>query len=382
MTKSIYDEYTEFIPGIILDEVKEECKEKRLDNIKVRAILEGVKTAYENAKISPGEAIGTITAESFGEPGTQMTLDYFHFAGVAEMNVTLGLPRLIELFDARQNPTTPRMEIFIKSKYNKDPKKVRQVASKIKEYKLKEIALEFSINLAKITVEIKLDTKKVKEVGTNYDIIAKAIIQDLKGAQVSKEGETIVIKPKTSESLLREVFRIKEKVKDTIVSGVKGVTHVLPIKRDNEFIILCAGTNLAEVLKLEEVDDKRTISNDIMEINKVFGIEAARQSIIRESLKVIEGQGLDIDMRHIMLLADVMTSTGRIRGVSRGGISGEKESVLARASFETPIKHLINASLIGEKDELNSVIENVILNQPVPLGTGLPKLVVKMEKKK
>ena len=382
MTKSIYDEYTEFIPGIILDEVKEECKEKRLDNAKVRAILEGVKTAYENAKINPGEAIGTITAESFGEPGTQMTLDYFHFAGVAEMNVTLGLPRLIELFDARQNPTTPRMEIFIKNKYNKDPKKVRQVASKIKEYKLKEVALEFSINLAKITVEIKLDAKKVKEVGTNYDIIAKAIIQDLKGAQVSKEGETIVIKPKTSESLLREVFRIKEKVKDTIVSGVKGVTHVLPIKRDNEFIILCAGTNLAEVLKLEEVDDKRTISNDIMEINKVFGIEAARQSIIRESLKVIEGQGLDIDMRHIMLLADVMTSTGRIRGVSRGGISGEKESVLARASFETPIKHLINASLIGEKDELNSVIENVILNQPVPLGTGLPKLVVKMEKKK
>src|SRR3990167_7359246 len=194
MTKSIYDEYTEFIPGIILDEVKEECKEKRLDNVKVRAILEGVKTAYENAKISPGEAIGTITAESFGEPGTQMTLDYFHFAGVAEMNVTLGLPRLIELFDARQSPTTPRMEIYIKNKYNKDTKKVRQIATKVKESKLKEITLEFNINLAKVSVEIKLDTKKLKEVGTNYEIIAKAIAQDFKGVQVAKEGDTIIIK--------------------------------------------------------------------------------------------------------------------------------------------------------------------------------------------
>ena len=369
------------LPKKLEQEALDLSKEARIGD-KKKEVIKRVKEEYENAKINPGEAIGTITAESFGEPGTQMTLDYFHFAGVAEMNVTLGLPRLIELFDARQSPTTPRMEIYIKNKYNKDTKKVRQIATKVKESKLKEITLEFNINLAKVSVEIKLDTKKLKEVGTNYEIIAKAIAQDFKGVQVAKEGDTIIIKPKATESTLREVYRIKEKVKDTIVSGIKGITHVLPIKRDNEFIIICAGTNLSEVLKLEEIDDKRTISNDIMEIQKVFGIEAGRQAIIIESLKVIEGQGLDIDIRHIMLLADCMTSTGRIRGVSRGGISGEKESVLARASFETPVKHLINASLIGERDELNSVIENVIINQPVPLGTGLPKLVVKMEKKK
>jgi len=382
MSKTLFLEYKGIIPDKILDDVREAINDKRIDNVKLKQILDDVKNAYERAKISPGEAIGTITAESFGEPGTQMTLDYFHFAGVAEMNVTLGLPRLIELFDARQSPTTPRMEIYIKNKFNKDPKKIRQIAAKIKETKLREISLEFSINLAKISVEIKLDTKKIKDVGTNFDIISKAIMQDFKGVQVLKEGDTVVIKPKPTESSLREVFRIKEKVKDTIISGVKGITHVLPIKKENEFIIICAGTNLADVLKIEEVDDTRTVSNDIMEIQKVLGIESGRQAIINESLKVIEGQGLDIDIRHIMLLADVMTATGRIRGVSRGGISGEKESVLARASFETPIKHLINASLVGERDELNSVIENVILNQPVPLGTGLPQLVVKSEKKK
>ena len=82
-----------------------------------------------------------------------------------------------------------------------------------------------------------------------------------------------------------------------------------------------------------------------------------------------------------MFLADIMTRTGVIKGITRGGISGEKESVLARASFETPMKHIINASLVGEKDQLNSVVENVILNQPIPLGTGLPGLITKMKEK-
>ena len=107
----------------------------------------------------------------------------------------------------------------------------------------------------------------------------------------------------------------------------------------------------------------------------------ARQAIINEASKVIEDQGLDIDMRHIIFIADVMTKTGDIKGITRSGITGEKESVLARASFEIPIRHIINASLIGEEDHLNSVIENVLLNQVVPLGTGLPGLVAKMKSK-
>ena len=132
---------------------------------------------------------------------------------------------------------------------------------------------------------------------------------------------------------------------------------------------------------MEEIDKTHITSNDVFEIADVFGIEAARKAIINESLKVIKDQGLDIDIRHVMFLSDVMTRSGTIKGVTRTGITGEKESVLARASFETPMKHIINASLIGERDELNSVVENVILNQPVPLGTGLPGIVTKGSKK-
>jgi DNA-directed RNA polymerase subunit A" len=145
---------------------------------------------------------------------------------------------------------------------------------------------------------------------------------------------------------------------------------------------MCAGSNLKEVLKMKEVDAKLTVSNNIFEVASVLGIEAARQAIINECVDVLENQGLDVDIRHVMFLADLMTHTGGIRGITRGGISGEKESILARASFETPTKHIVNASLTGGVDKIRSVIENVMINQPVPIGTGLPGLVAKVKETK
>ena len=151
-------------------------------------------------------------------------------------------------------------------------------------------------------------------------------------------------------------------------------------KKNEEYIIITAGTNLKDVIEIKEVDESRTTTNNLFEVLKVFGVEAGRQNIIREAQRVIEDQGLDVDIRHIMFIADAMTTSGTIKGITRSGITGEKKSVLARASFETPLKHLINASVIGEEDDLNSVIENVMLNQPVPLGTGLPDLVTRIKK--
>jgi len=73
-----------------------------------------------------------------------------------------------------------------------------------------------------------------------------------------------------------------------------------------------------------------------------------------------------------------MTNTGVVKGVTRIGIIAQKSSILARATFETPVKQFVNASIKGNQDILSSVIENVILNQPVPIGTGLPGLLVKV----
>ena len=152
-------------------------------------------------------------------------------------------------------------------------------------------------------------------------------------------------------------------------------------KREKDLYGIVNGLDY-QVLKMKEVDAKLTTSNNLFEIASVLGIEAARQAIIHECIDVLENQGLDIDIRHIMFLAELMTHTGNIRGITRGGISGEKESVLARASFETPIKHLVHASLTGEMDEIKSVIENVMINQPIPLGTGLPILISEVKKEK
>ena len=153
----------------------------------------------------------------------------------------------------------------------------------------------------------------------------------------------------------------------------------MPIKRKDEYLIITAGSNLKKILELDFVDKNRTTTNDIDEISKTLGIEAARQAIIDELLKVIEAQGLNVDVRHIMLVADTMCVSGVIKGITRYGVVSEKSSVLARASFETPIKHIINAALVGEVDYLTSVVENVMLNQPVPVGTGLPGLVTKIK---
>jgi len=374
----IYKEYQGMIPEKIIDDVKREANKVKITKSQLKEVLERVKKEYEAALISPGEAIGIITAESFGEPATQMTLNVKHFAGVAEMQVTSGLPRLIEIFDASKSIKTPSMEVYLKSDYSKDPVKVRKIASQIKESSLSDISTEFTIDISAMNVKISIDKSKLRDLGMSEDTLVKVLKESLKGVQVRLNKSEIVLKGKESD--LHELYILKEKAKNGFIKGVKGISYVLPIKRDNEFIILTSGSNLKEIMKVKEVDIRRTVTNDIHEIYSVFGIEAARQAIINESTKVIQNQGLDINIRHIMFIADIMTSNGAVKGITRSGITGGKESVLARASFETPIKHLMSATLRGEEDFLNSVVENVILNQPVPLGTGLPKLIVKNSK--
>ena len=338
-----------------------------------------VKIEYVNYKdkyVYDISVPGLETFTTFDGIITHNTLNVKHFAGVAEMQVTSGLPRLIEIFDASKSIKTPSMEVYLKSEYNKDPIKVRKIASQIKESILEDIAVEFTIDISMMNVKVGIDKAKLRDLGMTEAGLISTLKDSLKGGvQVRMNKNEIVIKGKEND--LHEVYLLKEKAKNVFIKGVKGISYVLPVKREGEFIILTSGSNLKEILKVKEVDTRRTVTNDIHEVYSVFGIEAARQSIINESTKVIQNQGLDINIRHIMFIADVMTSNGAIMGITRSGITGGKESVLARASFETPIRHLMGAALSGEEDYLNSVIENVILNQPVPLGTGMPKLIVK-----
>lgn len=373
------NKYNKILPPKIIEEVKE-LLPKNVSKDKLKKIMEATHKEYLLAKIDPGEAVGLIAAESVGEPGTQMTLNTFHFAGVAEMNVTMGLPRIVEILDARKKISTPMMEIYLKSPFNKG-KNIRKIALSIKESTLNDVIKEFSISIADQTIEVKLNKEKLKELDIKIKDIKKVISESKKitDCNLTQKESTIIIQSKNDEAM-KSLYEIKEKLKVIKIKGIPEISQVLPIKRGTEFVIITAGSNLKKVLGLNFVDKTRTASNDIFEIHSVLGIEAARQAIINEVCKVIESQGLNIDIRHITLIADTMTFSGNVKGITRYGVVKEKSSILARASFETPINHLFEAGIVGDLDKLNSVIENVMLNQPVPVGTGLPDLVTKIKK--
>ena len=332
-----------------------------------------VSKLHTKEKMDFGEAIGIITAQSFGEPSTQMALNVFHFAGVQEMQITAGLPRMIEIFDARKKPSSPQMEIHLRKEFNNE-NDARTFAEKIKETKVEEIASEIKINFNNKNIEIKTDKQGLRQahVGTKKVV---GMLGDL-GYKVSERADSIIIN--ASDYNFREIYKLKEKIKKTIFSGIKGVEQVMVLKNEKDYLIVTLGTNLRKIVELKEINPERTISNNLHEVAEVFGIEVARQMIVEEIKKVLNTQGLDIDWRHLELISDAMTNTGEIKGITRMGIIAQKSSILARATFETPVKQFVNASIKGSKDSLASVIENIILNQPVPVGTGLPGLMVKV----
>ena len=332
-----------------------------------------VSGAHLKKLIAPGEAIGIITAQSFGEPSTQMALNVFHAAGVAEMQITQGLPRLIEILDARKKPSTPSMEIYL-DRDNNNEKDSRIIAEKIKGVKLREVISEISIDFSEKKIKIDIDYEHLKRAHLNLEKVIESL--DEKGFKAKKRGENIALD--LNELTFKEIYKIKEKIKDVILSGVKNITQVLVVKRDRDYVVLTSGSNLKEIVKFKGVNPDKVFTNDLHEICAVLGIEAARAAIIHEIQKVITSQGLDINKKHLMLIADTMTVAGVVKGITRMGIISDKSSVLARASFETPVKHFVSATRTGKKDKLASVIENIILNQPVPVGTGLPGLLVKV----
>lgn len=369
--------FKEKLPKNILAELEEKL-DKINSQSRQKKIVEAVYEQYEKAKIEAGESVGLVSAESIGEPGTQMTLNTFHFAGVSEMNVTVGLPRIIEILDGRIEPKTPMMEIYLNKPYSKG-EDIKKLALAIKETKLLDITKEFQVNIVESTIEIMLDKEKMKNLAITDSMVIKGLAKNLKGFAIKHKGYVIMLKYRGKEEAINEIYKCKEAIKTIFIKGVKGIKQVLPVKRGDEYIIVTAGSNFKDILALEEVDETRTVTNNIDEVGGVLGIEAARQVVINEVNKVIENQGLNVDVRHVMLIADTMCVSGELKGITRYGVVNEKASVLARASFETPIKHIINAALVGEVDYLTSVVENVMLNQPVPVGTGLPGLITKIK---
>jgi DNA-directed RNA polymerase subunit A" len=187
--------------------------------------------------------------------------------------------------------------------------------------------------------------------------------------------QTTVIQFGPEEPSYRQLLQLVEELREIVFKGIEEISRVV-IRREElddgeEFILYTEGSNLKKVLDIEGVDASRTTCNNIHEIHSNLGIEAAREQIIEETMNTLEEQGLDdVNIRHLMLVADIMTNTGDIESIGRHGISGNKDSVLARAAFEVTVNHLLDAAIHGEVDDLDGVTENVIVGKPIKLGTG------------
>ncbi|MCX8198347.1 MAG: DNA-directed RNA polymerase subunit A'' [Candidatus Micrarchaeota archaeon] len=329
----------------------------------------------KKTQIDVGEAVGIVAAQSIGEPGTQMTMRTFHYAGVAEQ-VPTGLPRLIELVDARKEPKKPIMDIYLKGEAAESYEKAKEVAKAIECTTLDKVAyVEEDFDEKKILIT--LEKSEMDAEGVSESDIQKRI-KGLSGLHVEIKEGTITAKP--SSTSLRNIRRMTNKLRQLHLKGVERISRTIVVKgKDGKYFIRTSGSNLAGVLKNPHVDGSRVYTNDVQEICRVFGVEAARNALVREIKQVLDMQNLNVDIRHCMLLADSMTMDGAIKSIGRHGLSGEKAGVLARAAFEETVKHLINAAVRGEEDRLIGVTENIIVGQTVPVGTGLVKLKMKLD---
>jgi DNA-directed RNA polymerase subunit A" len=365
------------LPQAIVRRLVDGGLDRTFSDAQLKAACDLALAEYLKAKVDPTEAAGIVGAQSIGEPGTQMTMRTFHFAGVAEINVTLGLPRLIEIVDARRTPSTPTMTIFLTEQLKGDRAAASRIANQIETTSLKDIAAVES-DLSTLGIKVIPDAEKMKQKDITLEDVQTAVGSvrriTAKTNEDKKKGANIEVT--LAEANFKNLQKAVDDLKKVKVKGIDGITRLVVSRDDKEggYILYTEGSNLKEVLEVEGVQHSRVKTNDILQIQDELGIEAARQAIMEEAYATLKGQGLQVDLRHLMLVADVMTADGEVKAIGRQGVSGQKSSILARAAFEITVDHLLTAGMTGEVDPLNGVAENIIVGQPVNLGTGAVRL--------
>ena len=371
--------YTKTFNPRLISLVTDALQNSGLSKEGVEIVSKKALLLYNKAKVEPGQAVGIITAQSIGEPGTQMTLRTFHFAGIKERNVTLGLPRLIELVDARKNPVTPTMDIYLEKDYKKSREKAIDVARNILQTKVSALLVDSETDYS-TEIRLILSEQRLKERGCTIAEVEAALSSNKK-FKIETTGELITLKL-VEEADTATAIAIRNKVLNTTVKGVPDIERVTLVQKDDEWVIQTTGSNIAKVFEVKGVDKRNVRTNNVFEIAGTLGIEAARNSLINELNHTLEDQGLEVDTRYIMLVSDLMCSRGYMQQIGRHGIAGTKDSVLARAAFEITVPTIAHAALSGEVEQLKGITENVIVGSNIPIGSGTVDLYMQVSKKK
>ena len=393
----------------------------------------------------PGEMIGTVTAQSIGEPATQMTLNTFHFAGVAaKSNVTRGVPRLKELLSVSKNIKNPSLSIYLKDIKENDVSSIKKIKNSITKTCISDIVKSTAIyfdpydnsNESTILVEpehleimaqeqlwnsylesndfkctnkcnedsacpyllvIEFSKNKILDKTINMTTIANLINEEFNSESASIEciisndntlNDRLLLRVRLIEGDEEEddfnlLKLLEKKILDIKISGINNISGSTVRKIDNktidedgniytnkQVILDTMGSNLLDILSLEQVDIINTISNDIHEVLAVLGIEAARMILMEEFMDVIISAGSSLNPRHIEVLVDTMTFSGNIMSIDRFGINRSNYGPIAKASFEEMTDQLYRSAIFGEIDNCNGVSANVLFGQEATCGTG------------
>ncbi len=416
-------------------------------------LTEMIILQYKQAIINPGEMCGMISAQSIGEPTTQMTLNTFHFAGVAsKSNVTRGVPRIEEILSLSENPKNPSVTIFLKQNEQTNKNKAQEYIPILEHTKLVDIVKSVEIlfdpddmntiveqdkvllsqyrefknmlaecieneldedeNMSKWILRLTMDKESMLDKNINMDdinyIVSNTYGDELSCVYSDYNDKNLVIrlrmtnllqnkkKKKSSLDQSDDIHILKtfqENLLNSIVlKGVKNIGKVIlrkitdnlsfidgNFKKEEIWVLDTVGTNLMDILSLDFIDETRTYSNDIIEIYKIFGIEAVRQSIYNELVEVIEFDGSYINSHHLDLLCDRMTTSIRLCSIFRHGINNDDIGPIAKASFEETPEMFLKAARHGELDHMRGVSANIMCGQEGFFGTSSFKVALDID---
>ncbi|KDN52100.1 beta and beta-prime subunits of DNA dependent RNA-polymerase [Tilletiaria anomala UBC 951] len=380
-----WDEDTDLTMGADYESRVVVDNKTKIKEVSVKEFLDLCWVKYMRAKVEPGTAVGAVGAQSIGEPGTQMTLKTFHFAGVASMNVTLGVPRIKEIINAAKVINTPIIETKLVSESSEAAARI--VKGRIEKTYLADVTSVFEEvwdkDYAFIGVHIDMDTIRKLQLEISPWQIARAIrraprlrLTEERVQLIESRNRIRIYVDRNDENSYNSLKTLKRELGKIVISGITECNRAVVSNDKGVFKILVEGYGFKQVMTTLGVVGTHTQTNHVMDMRSILGIEAARTSVFNEIQTTMKSHGMSIDPRHVMLLADIMTYKGEVLGITRFGVAKMKDSVLMLASFEKTTDHLFDAALFGKTDYIEGVSESIIMGNPAKgLGTGLPALV-------
>ena len=425
---------------------------RRFNKKGLQFLLDVIKTNYKKAIVNPGEMVGIIAAQSIGEPTTQMTLNTFHFAGVAsKSNVTRGVPRIEEILSLSENPKNPSVTVVLKKDDKERVEKAQEIKYHLEYTCLRDIAKSVTICFDPDDMNTLIDTDKplmseyaeyqkmieectTESFETNEDGQSKWIIRfeldrenlleknisldeihyalknsykdDINCIYSDYNADNLVFRVRLSENILKnkkksldqqdEIYKLKNLqqnlLNNIILRGIKGIPKVLLRKSVNELVLNdgnytrqdswvldTVGTNLKDILTIDSINQSQTLSNDIQEVYRTLGIEAARQCVFNELSEAFAGTTY-INYHHLSVLCDRICATQKMVSVFRHGINNDNIGPIAKASFEETPEMFLRAARHGELDPMTGISANIMCGQEGYFGTGMFQIILDMDK--